>query len=229
MRIEEKRRAFLALIPGWYSGYVHFTLINLCGLVLLAFCFSMVRAAPWWQWLFVPAVFIFANCLEWWIHGGWMHHPTPVVMELYLRHAAQHHVIYTDREMAFRESRELWHVLFPPLFFPFLILLTSPVPVTLSLVVSPNLGWLYLFAAVAYYLVYEWFHTVHHWPRETWLGRSAFARLIREHHTRHHEPKRMTGGNYNVSFPLADWMFGTTLPPLPGATREESSTGESVA
>lgn len=81
--------------------------------------------------------------------------------------------------MAFRDSRELFYVLFPPLFLPTILIVNLPVPLLLGAFVSANLAWL------------------------------------RTHHTRHHELARMEKGNFNVSFPLWDWLLGTMLPPAP--------------
>ena len=78
---------------------------------------------------------------------------------------------------------------------------------------SRNIGILFWLSVFAYYLTYEWFHYCHHLPSDSWIGRRRIVSLARLHHTRHHELTRMTRGNFNVSFPLWDWLLGTLLPP----------------
>ena len=81
-----------------------------------------------------------------------------------------------------------------------------------SSLVTANLAWLFFVSVLAYYFVYEWFHFAHHLSRDSWLGRRALVGWLRQHHTRHHELALMEKGNFNVSFPLWDWLLGTMLP-----------------
>lgn len=209
--LERRRRELLARIPSWYSGTAHWLLINLVILGVIAACLvALERPAPW-EWLFVPGFFVFANAFEWWIHRGPMHHPTRFLYRLYQRHTLEHHVVFADTAMPFRDSRELFYVLFPPLFLPAILVANSPIPLLLSVAISPNLGLLFFGSALAYYLVYEWFHFLHHLPPTSWLGRRSLVGRFRRHHTRHHELARMEKGNFNVSFPLWDWILETML------------------
>ncbi len=211
MTREQKRTQFIEKIPGWYNGYLHFGLINAGGLTILAASLAALQDPKWWEWLFVPISILFANFVEWWVHQGWMHHPSPWLKWPYLAHAAEHHVIFTDDDMQFRHPRELYFILAHPFYYPIFIAVGLPLPIAAAYLVSTNLAWMFVISIAGYYVLYEWFHTVHHWPRDTRVGRSAFARLVRGHHTRHHDPKRMTKGNFNVSFPLADHVLGTVL------------------
>lgn len=211
MSNEAKRAELVGAIPRWYSGYGHFALINALGLLAIAGSLSRLDGLAWWEGLFVPFFFCFANLFEWWVHRGPMHHPTRLLRLLYRRHTLEHHAAFTEDDMALREPRELMLVLFPPWFLPLFLLMTSPIPVLLGWLVSWNLGLLFFASAIAYYLVYEHFHLAHHWPAESWLARRPIVRWVRQHHARHHDPARMTQGNFNVSFPLWDWLLGSTL------------------
>ncbi|MFQ5415870.1 MAG: sterol desaturase family protein [Myxococcota bacterium] len=211
-RLEEKRREMMAKVPAGYSGRRHWASINLLAVTGIAVCLFAVEELVWWEWLFVPAFFVFSNGIEWWMHRGPMHHPVHGLRILYERHTLQHHVFYPDEDMAFRDPRELVYVLFPPLFLPAILVVNLPIPLLLGAFVSANLAWLFYGSVLAYYLVYEWFHYVHHLRRDSWLGRRALVGWLRTHHTRHHELARMEKGNFNVSFPLWDWLLGTMLP-----------------
>ncbi len=212
MKREEKRELFMDAIPAWYDGRVHFLAINLVGLIVMALSWALLDQPRIWEWAAVPLFIVFANFVEWWVHQGWMHHPSPYLMWPYLRHATEHHVIFTDKDMEVRHPRELYHVLAHPLFYPVFIAVGVPVPLLAGWLVSWNLAVLFALSVTLYYVIYEWFHTVHHWPTESRVGRSLFARLVREHHRIHHDPKLMTRGNFNVSFPLADRVLKTVLP-----------------
>ena len=218
---DQKRREMIAKVPPRYSGRAHWAFINVTTILGLGFCLARLENTTWWEWLFVPGFFVFANGFEWWIHRGPMHHPTRGLRLLYERHTLQHHVFYPDDDMAFQDPRELFYVLFPPLALPILLVVNLPIPLLLGTLVSANLAWLFFLSVLAYYFVYEWFHYVHHLRRDSWLGRRPLVGWLRTQHTRHHELARMEKGNFNVSFPLWDWLLGTLLPP--GEAEESGS------
>ncbi len=219
MSIEEKRRELLALIPRWYSGYAHFVLINVVAILTICLLLSGIgRPALGLELgLFFIGFFIFANGFEWWIHRGPMHHPTRFLNLLYQRHTLEHHVIYTEQRMVIHDAAELFYILFPWWFLPAILVANLPVALLLGRGISPDLGYLFYVCVLAYYLVYEWFHTVHHISPESWIGRRTFVGWVRVHHRRHHDPARMARGNFNVSFPLWDHILGSCLEP---STRE---------
>lgn len=220
---ETRRREMMARVPARYSGRAHWAFINGTTVVGLGACVTQLENVLWWQWLFVPGFFVFANVFEWWIHRGPMHHPTRGLRILYERHTLQHHVFYPAEDMAYRDPRELFYVLFPPFALPALLLVNLPIPLVLGSVFSPNLAWLFFASVLAYYFVYEWCHFVHHLSRESWLGRRALVGWLRRHHTRHHELAWMEKGNFNVSFPLWDWLLGTMLPDGPAERGSEDA------
>ena len=55
-------------------------------------------------------------------------------------------------------------------------------------------------------------HLAYHAPEDHWAFRNRIVRFLTEHHARHHEPRLMRDWNFNVIIPLADAMFGTTVP-----------------
>ena len=213
MKLEEKREEFLSRIPSWYSGSLHFISINVLGIGVVVGCVMAMKEPKWWEWLLVPALFIFANGFEWWIHRGPMHHPTKLLRILFQRHTLEHHVVFTDETMGIRSDRDLMYILFPPWFLPLILVMNLPIPILLTIFISQNLGLLFFATVLAYYLTYEWFHFVHHIPADTWIGRRKFVGKLRYHHTRHHDPAVMADGNFNVSFPLWDWLLQSILPP----------------
>lgn len=111
--------------------------------------------------------------------------------------------------------------------FPVLLLLTAPLTLALGWLWAP-LAWVFLAAACAYYGVYEWLHLLHHWPQDRWLGRRRLVGWLRRHHARHHDPRRMRAGNFNVSFPLCDYALRSVLPVEPAADPRAGALLESA-
>jgi sterol desaturase/sphingolipid hydroxylase (fatty acid hydroxylase superfamily) len=46
---------------------------------------------------------------------------------------------------------------------------------------------------------------------ENWFVRNCpFVNSLRRHHTAHHNARLMMEVNMNLTFPIADWLFGTS-------------------
>jgi sterol desaturase/sphingolipid hydroxylase (fatty acid hydroxylase superfamily) len=60
------------------------------------------------------------------------------------------------------------------------------------------------------YLIYEFMHFCCH-VEENWFVRNCpFVNTLRRHHTAHHNARLMMETNMNLTFPIADWLFGTS-------------------
>jgi hypothetical protein len=79
-----------------------------------------------------------------------------------------------------------------------------------SAALGPNAGYILMITIVGQYLIYETFHYCCH-VRDNWFVRhSAFINTIRRHHTAHHNYGIMMARNLNLTFPIADWVMGTS-------------------
>ncbi len=78
-----------------------------------------------------------------------------------------------------------------------------------ALLTTANVGWLFAATAIAYFPLYEWLHLAYHLDPDSPIGRLPGMASLRHHHTVHHDPMRMGRYNFNVSFPIADWVLGT--------------------
>jgi sterol desaturase/sphingolipid hydroxylase (fatty acid hydroxylase superfamily) len=74
---------------------------------------------------------------------------------------------------------------------------------------SPNTARLFAATAVGYYLLYEWLHISYHVSPGSFVGRLAIVRALRKLHTAHHDLTLMGKYNFNITFPIGDWLFGT--------------------
>jgi hypothetical protein len=74
---------------------------------------------------------------------------------------------------------------------------------------SRNVAFLYVATAMSYFLTYEWLHFCHHLPARGLVARIGFLRKLRAHHQAHHDPALMNSRNFNITFPICDWLFRT--------------------
>ncbi len=207
-KVAARRDAFMAGVPRWYRGEVHFAATNLFSVGILWLALRGLSRPTWWEVAFAPLAFLFANYFEWKIHKGPLHHRSRLAI-LYERHTLLHHAAFHEDAMAIRDARELRMVLFPwPALFG-AALIDLPFLLVIGCLVSPNAGRIFFGVAFAYYLLYEWCHLAYHMPETSWLGRNAVTRWLRTTHARHHDPRLMLRKNFNVTFPIVDLVMGT--------------------
>jgi sterol desaturase/sphingolipid hydroxylase (fatty acid hydroxylase superfamily) len=207
MQVAEFRaEARAANVGPHYSGLLHFGFVNALALSVIAFAASRLHA-PRWALVTVPITFLYANLVEWLAHRGPMHHPRRSLRLVYQRHTLLHHAFFTHDAMELASTRDFKMVLFPPVLLIFFFgLFALPLGLALNALAGPNVAALFVITAMSYYLLYEWLHLAYH------LGERAprFISGLRRHHATHHDPRQMTG-NFNITFPICDRLFGTTL------------------
>lgn len=201
--------------PGrYYVGWAHFAFTSLGSLSVIAFALSRLSGVRPLEWLAVPASFLLANVAEYFGHRGPMHHRTKGLGLVYRRHTQQHHHFFTHEAMAFESSHDFRMVLFPPVMLLFFLgAIATPIGALCFALASPNVGWLFVATAMGYFLSYEWLHFCYHLPAEHLLARLPGMARLRRHHTVHHDLRRMGRFNFNITFPLCDWLFGTSWKP----------------
>ena len=193
-----------------YRGWLHFGTTTAGALAAITFAITMVRAPTPAELLAIPISFVIANVGEYLGHRGPMHHRRRGLALIFERHTLQHHHFYTHDAMAAESPRDFQMVLFPPLMLVFFLGgLATPLGLLVAFLGTANLGWLFAATAIAYFVTYEWLHWSYHQAEDGWLGRRWFVRVLRRHHTIHHDPARMTRANFNITFPIADVLFGT--------------------
>lgn len=211
----ERQRQFRAQyqseIHPLYNGVLHIGVIYVVGITVIAFCLGRLQNAAW-EWLLVVPVFVLSNLFEWWIHKNVMHRLIDVwaLRAIYDRHTRQHHQYFTDNEMTVDTTRE-WRIIFFPwrALFTFMTL-GVPFALLLAALVNANAGYILMITIVGQYLIYETFHYCCH-VHDNWFVRYApFINTIRRHHTMHHNKGIMMDLNMNLTFPIADWIMGTS-------------------
>jgi hypothetical protein len=192
-------------------GHIARTLALAAGVVIAAVVIA--RPAPAVAWALVPAFWVFANFFEWAVHRFPMHRPL-VPRMMFRNHSGVHHGAFGEDSMAISNARELSLIMMPWYTIVILLVAVSPVAVMAALAGGLPLAGIFYLAAITYFLFYETLHALYHVPPAVlhrWgIGRAGgvFARL-RAHHGHHHDPRRMSHVNFNVTVPLADTVLRT--------------------
>jgi hypothetical protein len=206
------RQVYRERIATWYNGWLHIAVIYSIGFAALYVYISHLESVRWWEWLTVPVVFLLCNIFEWWIHRYVMHRPRPWsgARAIYTRHTLMHHQFFTDREMRFADHLDWRVTVFPPYALIVFILMSVPAGLLVGFVVSANAGWLLMCTTTSIYLIYEFMHFCCHIDENWFVRNCPFVNTIRRHHTAHHNQSVMMERNMNLTFPIADWLFGTS-------------------
>ncbi|MCD9119691.1 sterol desaturase family protein [Cupriavidus sp. UGS-1] len=205
------REQYKADISPLYNGLLHIGVIFAAGIAALYYCATRLENATW-EWLLVLPVFLAGNLVEWFMHKYVMHRRIDVfaLRAIYERHTRQHHQYFTDNEPTIDTTRE-----FRIVFFPWRVLITLGVGGGLLgylayLLINANAAYIVFMTMVGHYLVYEVFHYCCH-VHDNWFVRNMpFINTIRRHHTAHHNQGIMMHYNMNLTFPIADWLMGTS-------------------
>jgi hypothetical protein len=209
-RQSEFRQGYRAQIARHYYGWVHVAMIFAIGAAVIAYALPHVRDPVWTDWLAIPLVFLLANLIEWALHRYVMHRPVKWAMGIYRRHTLAHHVFFTDDSPTFDTSRDFRIVFFPPYALVGFVLFASAGAALLAAAWSENAGWLTVVTAAAMYLNYETFHYCCHVKDDRIVRHIPLINTIRRHHIAHHDPALMMERNMNLTYPIADWLFGTS-------------------
>ena len=200
------------LISEGYSGRLHFSVIlGFVALVLAIGAFRLEDVQPL-EWLVVPLTFLYANLAEYLGHRFVMHRRWPGLGLIYERHTLQHHRFFTHETMQYDSSDDFKAVLFPPMLMMFFaIAFALPAGLLLAWLFSANVAWLFVMTAIGYYGSYEILHFAYHQDEGSWIMRLPGVKRMRQLHRSHHDPAIMQKGNFNITWPICDVLFGTRV------------------
>lgn len=207
--IERQRDELAAAIPRHYQPALYFGASNLVAVLAIVVAFTQLNDVHAWEWLIVPFAFLVANWVEYRVHRGPMHHKRRPWQILFERHTCQHHVYFDDGHMSARNAREYYWVFFPWWAVGLVVVTAAVFALPLWLFVARNLGLLFFAVGISYYLTYEWLHLSYHVPAQSVIGRLPMVGVLRRLHTAHHDTALMTTQNFNITFPIFDWLSGT--------------------
>lgn len=195
--------------PG-YSGRAHLGFVLAFTLGGIAVCVGRLEAVSALEWLAIPATFVYANLVEYVGHRWVMHQKVPGLGPVYRRHAGQHHRFFTDDHMALERWQDCRVVLFPAVLMVFFFgVFAAPTGLVLAWLATPDVAWLFVATALGYYLNYELLHLAYHLPENSPVLELPMIRRLRRLHHRHHDTSLMAHRNFNITYPVGDWLFGT--------------------
>ncbi len=204
------------VLPAGYSGLKHIALVWAVGGLGIAAALWIASAT--WRladlWI-VPITVLVANTVEYLAHRGPMHHRRRGLHALHLRHTGRHHQFFVYEAMHFRSSRDFHAVLFPPVLLFFFGGIAVALGAGVALFVPRAAAALFVATALAYYLLYEVLHFLYHVPPSSRAGRLPVVRWLAHLHHLHHDPRHMQLHNFNLVFPLWDWLAGTLYTAAP--------------
>ncbi len=207
------RTQYRAGMAAGYSGRVHAAFVFGVGAAVVAFCLTQASDVSPWHWLWVPAGLLLVNVGEYVAHRALGHKKRGFARMFYARHAADHHGFFHHDQYEIRDHRDLRVVLLPSYFLLVVCAAAGVLGALLSLVTAAGAGWLLAGGIIAGYVLYEFVHFCDHLPAGRAITHLPGLSRMREHHRVHHDPQLATRYNFNVTFPLTDWLLRTTYKP----------------
>jgi hypothetical protein len=205
------REQYVAGISPWYQGLLHVGVMYAAGIGGIWWCLNQLQAARW-EWLLVIPVALAGNFIEWGMHKYVMHRLRDVfaVRSIYDRHTRQHHQYFTDNDHTISTIKEFRIVFFPWRVLTVLAVSGGLLSLAVAAVFNANAGYITFITMIGHYMVYETFHFCCHVPENAFVRNAPFINTIRRHHAAHHNLGIMMHVNMNLTFPVADWIMGTS-------------------
>jgi hypothetical protein len=224
-----------SVIGRYYNGFAHLAFVVVGSLVVIGLAISFVRAPTWLDWLCIPVTFLAANVVEFLGHRGPMHRRFRWLGLIFHRHTHEHHRFFPDEWVTCRSQKDFKIVLFPPVMLLFYLgSVAFPIGLLLYFFHTQNTSCFYVATTTFYFMSYEVLHFTYHLDEQTLVARLPVIRFLRKHHRVHHRTDLMTKHNFNINWPVADFIFGTiyrppVAEPATSAIEETATTADAMA
>ncbi len=197
--------------PKPYFRWMHAGVHQVAVIGAVGYALAQVHDLRPLQWLAVAAGPVYGSLFVYWFHRHILHRRVPGFDFAYRKHTLQHHRFFTHEYLTRDEPDDLHAMLFPWWSGIPLVALSYGTARALLPAVGANVAYLTMSVMVGYFGLYEFVHTVNHLPDGHPLTRVPVLAFLREHHRLHHDPSLMGKYNFNVVFPLFDWVFGALI------------------
>ncbi|MBD2136916.1 hypothetical protein H6F32_04775 [Anabaena sp. FACHB-1237] len=139
----------------------------------------------------------------------WFYKKYPIFEDIFEGHAIRHHGIwYRDFDFEPNEAGRNDNIRFRTL--DVIIIMTCLLPINaLFFAVSPICGITFIVMLLIHGNVWNTIHTQMHLPTPAFFSNWGIYKWLAVHHYMHHQ---FTNKNYNIVFPLADYILGTKIP-----------------
>jgi hypothetical protein len=206
---EAFRSRYRADIHPRYNPWLHGGFVLLFGLLAIGAFWNTVHQVLPLEWLAVPLTLLFFNFGVYAVHRHLGHHKKSFARMFYARHAGDHHSFFAPGHMTYDSARDWRVIMFPAwLIVVHTLVITLPVWWLLEQF-DTNVAGLVGGCLVLGYLTYEVFHACEHLPPSNPVTRWPWIRQMRRLHELHHRRELMQERNFNIVFPLTDYLFGT--------------------
>lgn len=203
------RSRYRADIHPLYNPWLHGAFVLLFGVLAISVFWSNVHQVRPAEWLAVPVTLLLFNLGVYMVHRHLGHHRKGFARLFYARHAGDHHSFFTPGHMTYDSARD-WRVILFPAWLIVLHTLAVALPLWWLLKhIDTNVAGLVGGLLVLGYLAYEVFHACEHLPPHNPITRLPWIRQMRRLHELHHRRELMQERNFNIVFPLMDYLFGT--------------------
>lgn len=202
------RTRYRAAIHPRYNAWLHGGFVLLFGIVGIAFFWSRADHIQPWEWLAIPLALVCHNWVEYMTHKHLGHHKHSFSRLFYQRHTGDHHSFFADGQLTYETMRDWRVILFPAWLIVVVTIVLLPSWLLLEQV-NRNVASLFIGTLLLGYLCYEIFHACEHLPEDHPISRLFWVRHMRRLHELHHRRDLMQTANFNLVFPLWDWLYGT--------------------
>ncbi len=187
-------------------------LVVVFSIAILASVLSSLLISNWniSYLILFPFYFLFANLIEYVIHRFPMHKPMKG-FDFLFEHVTVHHSFYNENYAYHKDPRDYFAVFLPLQYLTFITLIIFATAYVIYLVGGRDHGLFFIFFAYLYYLAYEILHFSYHANEDSLIKKIPFIKSWGQMHLDHHETKLMTTHNFNISFPVYDYIFGTVF------------------
>lgn len=214
----QRRRALnerlKARVPNWYRPILHLLGSFVLTASLVWIFVGQLRAAHvhWWAWLAFPVALFVGNVIEYLIHRYPMHKRTRLFDRFFRSHTLVHHRVFDQNDFEIEGRRDVYFVLTTVHTTVLTVGVLGATYLLLRAAVGVDLAAVTCIGFATYAFAVEAAHLVLHLPDhvfERWPLGSRLGHYLREHHRIHHDPKLMTKYNFNLAFPVTDFLVGT--------------------
>jgi hypothetical protein len=203
------RSRYRAGIHPLYNPWLHGGFVLVFGLLCIGFFWHTLDQVQPLEWLAVPLTLLFFNFCIYSVHRHLGHHKKTFARMFYARHAGDHHSFFAPGHMTYASARD-WRVILFPAWLIVLHSLVLTLPAWWLLKpLNANVAGLFAGCMILGYLAYEVFHACEHLPPDNPVTRLPWIRQMRRLHELHHRRELMQERNFNIVFPLMDYLFGT--------------------
>ena len=191
-----------------YSGIRHLLITTSIVALVLIYGILNLRNLHVNELIIVPITIILGNLTVYLIHRFPMHRKLNAIYFIFRNHTLIHHYLFDENSMEYESTKDFKMILLSPLLISIVLsLLILPSHFLFRYLFTDNVGFLLLMAGTLYMGIYEWMHLSFHTPKDHWVNGIPGISWMRRHHTIHHRKAIMSKVNFNIVFPLSDFIF----------------------